>query len=224
MSNIGMRIYSEINRPSEELIQRFKNFPSSVVADNMNRMSCLHPRIKPINGQGVLGPAFTVKTRPGDNLLLHKALDMANKGDIIVVDGQGELTNALMGELMAMWAKKHEIGGFVIDGAIRDLSSLKKIEIPIYAAGVSPRGPYKDGPGEINVPISCGGVSIKPGDIILGDEDGVVVIDPKDSEILIEKAQKKLDSERNDMIAIENLQWNRSWLNQILKEKNTNIY
>ncbi|WP_021166943.1 4-hydroxy-4-methyl-2-oxoglutarate aldolase [Sporomusa ovata DSM 2662] len=126
MSNVGMRIFLHISRPPKALIDGFAGLPVANIADNMNRMSCMDAKIRPINDVPLLGPAFTVKSRPGDNLLLHKALDLAQPGDIVVVDAQGDLTNSIMGELMALWAKQRGIGGFIIDGAIRDIGALKK--------------------------------------------------------------------------------------------------
>jgi len=219
MSNIGMRIFSHINRPPKALIDGFAGIPVANIADNMNRMSCMNAKIRPVNDVPLLGPAFTVKSRPGDNLLLHKALDLAQPGDIIVVDAQGDLTNSIMGELMALWAKQRGIGGFIIDGAIRDIGALKKMGIPIYAAGVTPAGPYKDGPGEINVPVACGGVVVHPGDILVGDEDGIVVISPSDAEFLLEKAKAKSRAEGKIMEDIANMAWDRTWIDQALEER-----
>jgi RraA family protein len=218
MSNVGFRIFPSYNRPSKALIDSFSGIPVANIADNMNRMSCMNAKIRPINNVPLLGPAFTVKSRPGDNLLLHKALDLAQPGDIVVVDVQGDLTNSVMGELMTLWAKKRGIGGFIIDGAIRDVGALKKMDMPIYAAGVTPAGPYKDGPGEINVPVSCGGVIVHPGDILVGDEDGIVVISPRDAEDLLEKSKAKSRMEHKTMEEIANMAWDRTWIDEALKK------
>jgi len=219
MSNVGMRIFSHISRPPKALIDGFAGLPVANIADNMNRMSCMDAKIRPINDVPLLGPAFTVKSRPGDNLMLHKALDLAQPGDIVVVDAQGDLTNSIMGELMALWAKQRGIGGFIIDGAIRDIGALKKMGMPIYAAGVTPAGPYKDGPGELNVPVVCGGVVVHPGDILVGDEDGIVVINPRDAESLLEKSKAKSRMEHKVVEDISNMAWDRSWVDQALRER-----
>ena len=223
MSNVGMRIFPHINRPPKALIDGFAGIPVANIADNMNRMSCMAAKLRPVNEVPLLGPAFTVKSRPGDNLLLHKALDLAQPGDIVVVDAQGDLTNSIMGELMALWAEKRGIGGFVIDGAIRDRGALKKMRMPVYAAGVTPAGPYKDGPGEINVPVSCGGVVVHPGDILVGDEDGIVVINPRDAEILLEKSKAKLAAETKIMEDIANMAWDRTWVDPALAERKVEV-
>ena len=219
MLNVGLRIYTKISRPPRELIEGFAGLPVSNIADMMNRMFCLDATIRPINSAPLLGPAFTVKARAGDNLLLHKALDLALPGDILMVDAQGDLSNSLLGELMALWAKKRGIGGIVIDGAIRDAGSLKKMDIPIYAAGITPAGPYKEGPGEINSPISCGGVVIHPGDIIVGDEDGVVVIKTEDAPELLKKAKAKHLAEQKTMEEIRDMKWDRTWIDKTLQDR-----
>jgi RraA family protein len=219
MSNVGLRIYRKINRPSKALIEGFAGLPVSNIADMMNRMFCLDATIRPMNSAPLLGPAFTVKARAGDNLLLHKALDMAQPGDILAVDAQGDLSNSLFGELMALYAKKKGIGGVVIDGAIRDIAALKKMDIPIYAAGITPAGPYKDGPGEINSAISCGGVVINPGDILVGDEDSIVVIKPEDAPELLKKAKAKNLAEQKTMKEIEDLKWDRAWIDKALQDR-----
>jgi RraA family protein len=219
MSNAGLRIFTKINRPSKELLDSFANLPVANIADNMHRMSCIAGNIRPVNDVPLLGCAFTVKARPGDNLLLHKALDLAEPGDIIVVDAQGHLCNALMGELMALWAKGRGIGGFIIDGAVRDRGALKQLDLPIYAAGFTPAGPYHDGPGEINVPVSCGGVVVHPGDILVGDEDGIVVIRPQDAPEILEQAKAVYMKEHKIMEDIKNQTWDRTWIDKTLTQK-----
>lgn len=219
MANVGLRINETLNRPEPGLIQGFRDIPVANIGDSMNHAFCMHSSLRPVNDNALLGPAFTVKVRPGDNLLLHKAIDMAQPGDIVVVDGQGETANALIGELMVLWAIRRKIGGFIIDGAIRDVSRLKTVSIPVYAAGVNPAGPYKDGPGEINFPIICGGVVVNPGDIIVGDADGIVVINPKDARSVLEKAQAKSEDEQRVMRDIDNLNWDRAWIDAALKAK-----
>ncbi|MHC1759112.1 MAG: RraA family protein [Negativicutes bacterium] len=203
MSNVGFRIYTKIHRPDKELVEQFRGLPVANIADEMNRFSCVDARIKPLNSTPLLGTAFTVKAKVGDNLLFHKAIDMAQPGDIIVVDVQGDLTNSLTGEIMMRQVAKRGISGVVVDGAVRDSDALREMDLAIYAAGITPKGPYKDGPGEINVPVSCGGVVVHPGDILVGDGDGIVVISPKDAEVVLAKAKKKLAQEQATFKAIE---------------------
>jgi len=143
----------------------------------------------------VVGIAFTVKVPDGDNVFLHRALDLAEPGDVIVVDGNGCLTRSLMGEIMFTYAQNKGIAGFVLDGAIRDVDALEALDIPVYAVGVTPQGPYKNGPGEINVPVACGGQVVMPGDILVGDGDGVCVIRAEDAEKIVKLARGKFGEE-----------------------------
>ncbi len=149
------------------------------------------------------GVALTVRSRPGDNLMLHKAIDMAVPGDVIVVDAGGDLTNALMGELMLAYAVKKGVAGFVLNGAIRDVDAFVATNLPTFAAGVTHRGPYKDGPGEINVPISLEGMVVAPGDIVVGDADGVLSVPLRAADEILRKTEAKQDAERVQMQAIE---------------------
>nr|WP_092070121.1 RraA family protein [Dendrosporobacter quercicolus]NSL48134.1 RraA family protein [Dendrosporobacter quercicolus DSM 1736]SDM06623.1 RraA famliy [Dendrosporobacter quercicolus] len=203
MSNVGFRIFKKVNRPGRELIDAFAGLPVANIADEMNRFSCVAARIKAVNKALLLGPAFTVKARIGDNMLFHKALDLAEPGDIIVVDVQGDTVNSVTGEIMMRQALKKGLGGIVIDGAVRDIGALREMSMPIYAAAVTPQGPYKDGPGEINVPVSIGGVVVNPGDILAGDADGIVVIRPQDAAVIAAKAKAKQQKEAETFKAIE---------------------
>lgn len=219
MPNVNFRIYSKIDRPSPELVKSFAAIPVANIGDCMNRMSCIDAKIKPLNSTPLLGSAFTVKTRPGDNLLLHKAIDMAAPGDIIVVDAQGETSNAITGELMILWMQRRGLAGLIVDGAVRDLGTIKEMDFPVYASGITPKGPYKDGPGEINVPVTCGGVVVNPGDILVGDEDGVIVISPQDAAELAEKALSTVVKEAGMMKDIKAGNWDRTWVDKVLREK-----
>lgn len=223
MPNVGMRINEAIVRPDPALVDAFRRLPVANIGDSINRTFCMHPAIRPYNDNPLAGPAFTVKVRPGDNLLLHKALDLAAPGDIIVVDGQGDMSNALIGELMVLWAIKRGLGGIIIDGAIRDVSRIRTVSIPVYAAGATPAGPYKEGPGEINFPVVCGGVVVQPGDIIVGDADGVVVINPRDAASVLEKASAKSRDEQQTLVDIEDGTWSRAWVDATLAAKGCDL-
>lgn len=216
--SVGFRIFTKIHRPSRELIEQFSGLPVANIADEMYRFSCVDARIKPLNGTPLLGSAFTVKSRTADNLLLHKAIGMAMPGDVIVVDVQGDMVNAVIGELMMTDAKKRGLAGVVIDGAVRDVDALRQFGFPVYAAGITPKGPYKDGPGEINVPVCCGGIVVNPGDIIVGDGDGIVVINPKDAAVIAQRAKAKMKAEEETMKAIEGGTRDRSWIDASLSK------
>ena len=223
MSNIGFRIVMNIKRPPKEIIEKFKECSVSNIADGMNRFFCVAPEIKMINqksGLRMVGSALTVKTRPVDNLMVNKALDMAQPGDVIVIDAGGNMNSAVFGEIMVKMADKKGVAGYIIDGCVRDSSAIKKMDFPVFARGVTPKGPYKDGPGEINLPISCGGVIVNPGDIVVGDEDGVVIVPPSEAENLLKKALAKEKEEKKIMENIEKgIPRDRSWIDKALKEK-----
>lgn len=219
MSNAGCRVYMKINRPSRDFVESFNGLPVANIADEMNRFFCMDARIKPFNNKPLLGTAFTVKARIGDNLLLHKALELAQPGDVIIVDAQGDTANAITGEIMMTQAEKNGFAGVVIDGAIRDSEAMKELNMPVYATGVTPKGPYKDGPGEINVPVSCGGVTVNPGDIIVGDADGIVVISPKDAPRILEKSKAKLAKEQAIIQGIKDgVVRDKSWVDKTLEK------
>ena len=220
MSNVGFRIYSKINRPDRTLIEGFRDIPVANIADCMSRLFCIDARIKPMNRVPVLGPAFTVKSRVTDNLLLNKAIDMAAPGDVIVVDVEGDLSHAVIGELMLLWAKQRGIAAVIVNGAVRDAQAISEMDgIGVFAAGATPKGPYKDGPGEINVPVSCGGIVIRPGDILAGDADGLVVIRPEDAAEILVKAKATMSKEAGFMRDIASNAWDRAWIDKALTAK-----
>lgn len=193
-NNVGNRVYMEISRPDPELVKQFQGLPSSNINDEMNRLFCMHDYIRllnPENAKPLLGTALTVKVPIGDNLFFHQALDMAQPGDVIVVDGGSGCNRSLAGEIMLRFAAKKGIAGVVVDGCLRDLEGIEKLEMPVYAKGITPQGPFKNGPGEINVPIACGGQVVFPGDILVGDRDGIVVIHPADAWEICRAAQEK---------------------------------
>jgi regulator of RNase E activity RraA len=196
MSNIGFRIFTKIDRPNSELVKRFKGIPTSNINDMMNRLYNTDSTIKLLNSSGpLLGTAITVKAPVGDNAMFHRALDLALPGDVIVVDGGGCEERSLAGEIMMTYSVKKEIAGWVINGALRDLDGIRRCPIPIYGKCITPQGPYKNGPGEINVPICCGGVAVLPGDIVVGDDDGIVFIRKADALLVIEEAIEKYAAE-----------------------------
>ncbi|SFJ17714.1 RraA famliy [Bosea sp. OK403] len=210
MSNVGFRIFRRINRPDPGLVRALAVIPVANIADEMNRLFCLDAAIRPWNRALMAGCAFTVRARPGCNLLVHKALDMAAPGDVVIVEDGGDLTTALAGENMVLWARKRGLAGLVIDGAMRDVDAIRELDFPVYARGATPRGPHRNGPGEINVPISCGGVVVNPGDIVLGDGDGVLIVPPREAQAILERAKGKLAKELKTRESIADGTWDRS--------------
>lgn len=217
MSN-GFRILNREQTPAPELVEAFAQLPVANVSDSMHRMAAAGPTLRPMHASGgMAGAALTVRCRPGDNLMLHKAIDMAQPGDVIVCDAGGDLTNALMGELMLAYAVKRGVAGFVLNGAIRDVDAFVATNLPTFAAGVTHRGPYKDGPGEINVPISMGGMVIHPGDIMIGDSDGVLAVPLADAADILAKTEAKQDAETRQMKAIAEGTNDRTWVDKALR-------
>lgn len=184
-------INKEIPRIPESLIMGFKNLATPTVADAMGRYNCMHSRIKPVfSGARICGPAVTVNTYMADNLMIHVAVRLARPGDIIVVTTGECMEAGYWGELLSLCAKDHNLGGLVIDGGVRDSEQLKKVGFPVFAANICPRGTFKKDPGSVNVPISCGNVNVNPGDIILGDSDGVIVVPRERAQEVLEAAKK----------------------------------
>lgn len=217
---IGFRIGAIERRVDQAMVEKFKRVPVANVSDCMSRMSGFGPRIRPLHRQGVLaGPAVTVRTRPGDNLMIHKALDMAAPGDVLVVDAGGDITNSLMGELMLSHAIQRGLAGVILDGAVRDLSWIREHDFPVFAAGVTHRGPYKDGPGEINFPISIDGNPVNPGDLVIGDDDGALAVAIDEVEEVYAAAVKKHEAETRQLAAIEQGKNNRTWVDEALRER-----
>ena len=217
---IGFRILEREKKVALSIAKEFLTLPVANVSDSMWRLTAGGSRLRPMHKSGQMaGPALTVKSRPGDNLMLHKAIDMAEPGDIIVCDAGGDLTNSLMGELMLAHAIKRGVGGFVLDGAVRDVDAFLDVNLPVFAAGVSHRGPYKDGPGEINVSVAIDGMVLEPGDLVIGDWDGVLSIPLDDVDSILKKTNEKQAAEAVDMAKIEAGEWDRSWVDKTLKDR-----
>lgn len=177
---------------TEEIISQAKTFSSTLLSDAMEGDGSLDYQIKPVTkGTFMVGTALTVDLQPGDNLYLHQAIYLADRGYVIMVDGKKHEYNAYLGELMALAAEAIGVEGIVIDGLIRDKQIVKNLEIPIFARGFIPRGPRKERQGSINKTISCGGILVQPGDLVLGDEDGVTVVPRDRIEEVFRKAESK---------------------------------
>lgn len=173
----GFQVLKRRSAVANEWVNKFASIPVANISDSMSRLNAGGARLRPMHAGGVLcGPVVTVKTCPGDNLMTHMALNLAVAGDVIVVDAGGELTNAIVGERMLAYCIAKEFAGIVIHGAVRDYGWIRQNNFPVYACGVTHQGPYKNGPGEINTPISVGGMVVAPGDLMVGDEDGLICV------------------------------------------------
>lgn len=183
-------------RPRSEVLSRLLDMPAANVADAMERLSVVDGRVHAMwQGMRVVGPALTVLVRPGDNLLIHRAVGVAKPGDVIVVSGGADESRALIGEVLSTRASQRGVGGFVIDGAVRDIDELKRIGLPVFARGLSPAGPFKFGPGHIGRAVAVGGTSVSPGDIVVGDSDGVVIIPLSTAEVVVRDAEAIVEAE-----------------------------
>lgn len=217
---LGFRVTEDFGRPSKELVEKFRTIPTAIVSDNMHRIFAGGTGLRPFHGDAVLcGSALTVRTRPGDNLMVHKALDIAKPGDVIVVDASCDLTNAIIGEIMLNYAITRGVAGFVIDGAVRDCGAIAKGGLPVYARGVTHRGPYKDGPGEVGVPVTVGGMVVSSGDIVLGDEDGVLAVPQSHAEEILALAVAQQVREAGILASIADGTVDRAWVDQTLRAK-----
>lgn len=215
---IGFQVHNRLRAVNTETVNKFKQLPVANISDNMSRMYAGGATIRPMhNGAAMAGPAVTVRCRPGDNLLVHKALEIAGSGDVIVVDAGGDLTNAIIGEIMVAYANSRSLAGFVINGAIRDSEVIGKGNFPVFAAGVTHRGPYKDGPGEINCTISLNGMTIEPGDLIVGDADGLLCVPFDLTNQIYEDTIKKHEIEEKMMADIAAGTYDASWVDERLK-------
>lgn len=215
----GFRIKQKIERPAPELIDSFKAFPTADISDLMNRLYTMDSRIKNlVNHSPIVGSACTVKVFPGDNLMVHKALDIAQPGDIIVVDAGSSELNGLVGDLIAAKAKHRGIAAFVIDGLIRDIDGIKEADLPIYARGITPIGPLHRGPGEVNFSISCGGIVVNPGDIICGDQDGVTVVRKEFAADLLERLVAQRESMEAYVNDVKRGVFSNKWVDNLLDD------
>lgn len=217
---IGFQILERKRAVSAETVAQFKAVPVAIVSDTLSRLFSASATLRPMhNGHPMVGPALTVKTRPGDNLMIHKAIQMAKAGDVIVVDAGGDLTNALVGEIMTSYAASKHIAGMVINGSVRDAGFLRTQDFGVFAAGVTHRGPYKDGPGEINVPIALGGMVIEPGDLVMGDDDGVLSVPFEQTQWVYQAAVDKQKQEEEILKKIHAKTYNPTWIDEVLAQK-----
>lgn len=216
MSNIGNRVNTIYEQVDADVIDVARQTPVAVIGDVSNRLYCFPGGFQNYarTAKTFAGPAFTVRVRPGDNLFLHKALDIAKPGDVIVCDAAGALDNAILGELMGRYAVTRGVAAIVINGAVRDLAGLASLPIPVYARGVTPNGPFKSGPGEIGYPVAVGGVAISSGDLVVGDEDGLIVLPRTEAPAVLARARDHVAVEARWVEQIAAGTWPRGWVDQ----------
>ncbi len=218
----GIVIQPRLNAAASA-IEALRRLPTSVIGDVMGGRLVGTTALHPINRTVVTtcGNAFTVRVRAGDNLLIHKALDMLEAGDVLVVDGEGDTSRALVGEIMMTSARVRGAVAFVMDGAIRDADAFETHQFPCWARGISLRGPYKDGPGSINVPVTIGGMLVHPGDVIVGDGDGIIAVPRALALQVAALAHAKVKHEQETIAAILNGTYSSAWVDLAIKQKDT---
>jgi regulator of RNase E activity RraA len=200
----GYIVRKSFERADPALVEQFRGLASANISDIQGRYQTFDARIKPIYAPmaPLCGPAFTVKARPGDNLLATKAIHMANPGDVIVISGGFEMNLSVWGGVMSGMAKAKGIAGVLTDALVRDVAEIRDIGLVVYATGLTPVGPTKEGVGQINTTIDCGGVIVNPGDIIVGDEDGAVVVRKEEAEAVLQRTHTRMELERQWFEAI----------------------
>jgi len=209
----------DIERVSPDVVKQAGAYQSAILADVAGRRGTAHGRIRALDPRMKLaGPAFTIEVRPGDNLMIHAAMAMAQPGDILVIDGKADRTCALMGAIMINACRQLGLGGVVMDAAMRDSLELRELGFPVFCAGTNPNGPTKFVPGRINWPVCVGGIAVSPGDLVVGDADGVVFIERNKAASLLPLARKKVEDETK---RIDDIRANRAlrpgWLDGALR-------
>jgi regulator of RNase E activity RraA len=206
-------ILRDFERVSSGLVRQAGEFQAAILADVAGRRGAMNGRIAALRPRMKLaGPALTVDVRPGDNLMIHAAIALAKPGDVLVIDGKGDRMSALMGTIMITACQQLGLAGVVIDGAVRDSLEIDEMDFPVFSAGTNPNGPTKNVPGRIGHPISCGGVTVRPGDLVLADADGVVVVERERVEGLLPLARKKVQDEAARIAQIRQGNTSASWL------------
>lgn len=211
-------IIREFDRVPANVVQQASEYQAAILADVAGRRGALHGRIRALRPtMKFAGTAFTVEVRPGDNLMIHAAMSLARPGDVLVVDGKGDQTAALMGTIMFTACKQLGIAGVVVDGAVRDSLETEELGFPVFSVGTNPNGPTKLVPGRIGHPVTVGGVTVRPGDFVLGDADGVVVVERDKIESLLPLAAKKVKDEADRIAGIKKGDTAAKWLDGALR-------
>jgi len=211
-------IVRDFERVSPALVRQASEFQAAILADVAGRRGAMHGRIAALRPRMKLaGPALTVDVRPGDNLMIHAAIALAKPGDVLVIDGKGDQTAALMGTIMMTACQQLGLAGVIIDGAVRDSLEIDEMDYPVFSFGTNPNGPTKNVPGRIGHPVSCGGVTVRSGDLVVADADGIVVIERERVEGLLPVARKKVEDEAARIAQIRQGNTTAAWLDAALR-------
>jgi len=216
----GFRIRTDFPRLDAETVKAFAEYATPEISDLLNRLYALDSEIVCLSGGGrpLVGLACTIRTFPGDNLMVHKSLDIAQPGDVVVVAASGGRSNAVIGDTVSMKALHRGIAGFVIDGLMRDLPAVRELDFPIYARGTTPVGPLHRGPGEINFPVACGGVVVNPGDIVVGDDAGVVIVPQQVAHELLGRLAKHTAGNTEYLDEVRKGNFSNAWVDTYLED------
>jgi regulator of RNase E activity RraA len=222
----GFRLKYEFERPDPETVSGLSRHQTPDISDLMNRLYAMEPEIRNMTDPDLrlVGPALTVKVYPGDNLMVHKALDVAQPGDVVVVDTSSSSLTAVLGDLVCTKARHRGIAGFIVDGLIRDLPAIRRLgDFPVFARDVTPKGPLHRGPGEIGHPISCGGIVVNSGDVIVADLNGVVVVPRDISDELLARLDSKAAKESDYVSAVARGEFNNDWVDAMLEANGVEV-
>lgn len=209
---IGWRRNPSAPQADPAVIEALRTIPVALLSDNMGRSTGSYGLVTYHKPRQLVGTAVTVKTRPGDNLAVHRAFEFCRPGDVMVVDAGADVSQAIIGEIMTTYAESIGIAGIVLDGALRDVAAIRAHDYPVYARGHTHRGPYKSGPGDVNVIVSVGGMVVSPGDIVIGDADGLLAIASAEAAGVIEKAQAQGRKETAILQSISDGRFDRTWI------------
>jgi len=220
MAGIGFRVRTKIERAPKSLLEQFAKYPTGNIVDAMGRFGAMDPGVKPVGpGMKFAGSALTVRIRACDNLVVYKALELAQPGDVLVIATNNFQGAATWGDLTSMIAKAKGMAGVVTDGMVRDVDGICHVGVPVFARGATPNSPFKDGQGEVNFTVTCGGVTVRPGDTLVGDGDGVVVIPREDWDEVLKGAAKVVEKENQTVANIQAGKLIPDWVAKTLAER-----
>lgn len=220
MAGIGFRVRTRIERAPKDLVEQFAKYPTGNIVDAMGRFGAMHSGVKPVGpGMKFTGSALTVRIRACDNLVIYKALEIAQPGDVLVIATNDFRGAATWGDLTSMIGKAKGLVGMVTDGMVRDIEGICQVGLPVFARGATPNSPFKDGQGEVNFTVTCGGVTVRPGDIVVGDGDGVVVIPREDWDEVLKGAAKIVEKEQQIVANIQAGKLIPDWVAKTLAER-----
>lgn len=216
----GFRVRLDFPRLDPALVAAFADFDTPEISDLLNRLYAIDSEIRCLSGAGrrLVGLACTVRVYPGDNLMVHKSLDVAQPGDVVVIAASGGRSNAVLGDIVCTKARHRQIAGYVVDGLVRDLPGIPD-DYPVYARGTTPMGPLHRGPGEINYPVACGGVVVNPGDIIIADDAGIVVVPQQVAEELLGRLRANVETNATYLAAVQRGEFSNAWVDTQLDEQ-----